>query len=354
MISYIREYKFGDKEKIFELIREVPINNVWGIPISFMIHKTWDWLFLNNPLNPDGSAHILVSEINSNIIGFIGNIFVDLKVDNKIIKARWGWNFITHPRHRNRGIRLFKMYLDMLSFPCFGFPGRRAVVLEAKLGVHKITSIYRQIRILNMKVFLQNKLTNRTISYLGGLIWDIISKACFKTPYPDKNISVTEIASFDDRFNKFWQEVSIDYPIIIVRNQRYLNWRFIEAPFKYHIFTAIKDDNILGYIVLRQEERNGLKRGYIVDILTKANDIKTLNALISKAVSYFKENKCDVAECLVLTNKKAYQKALTKQCFMIKRFIGYFVGYSKDEEVLSLIKNPDNWFITASDPDLDV
>jgi hypothetical protein len=109
----------------------------------------------------------------------------------------------------------------------------------------------------------------------------------------------------------------------------------------------------LGYIVLRQAKKECVERGYIIDILVKANDRKTLEALISKAVLYFKENKCDLAECLMFTNKKSYYKALKRYGFLIKRLRAYFGGYTKDGELLQKIKNPHNWFITYADPDLE-
>jgi hypothetical protein len=344
----IREYQPQDKDKVISLIKDV-----WSEYRANRVRKVWDWLFLNNPFNPKDCSCVLVEEFQSQVIGIFCNIFVDLKIGNNIIKARWGCKFITHPKHRGKGVRLFRQALKIPYYPALGFPNKRTLFLEIKLGVHKIGDIYNYIRILDMECYLQKKIKNRFIAYLGREIWNLISRSFFTIHSSNKDISITEISLFDDRFNKFWQDVSIDYPIIVVRNQKYLNWRFIESPLKYYTFTASKHNSILGYIVLTIQEKNGLRKGFIVDILTKANDKKTLNALILKAVSYFKENKCDIAECLVFTNREIYHRALKRFGFLIKRLVVYFDGYTIDEKEKFFIKNSDNWFITASDSDLE-
>ena len=83
-------------------------------------------------------------------------------------------------------------------------------------------------------------------------------------------------------------------------------------------------------------------------------DGKTLKTLLVKAITYFKENRCVVAETPLLTSRKIYYKALCRFGFLIKRFRIYFDGYAKDEQLFARIKDPDNWFITAADPDLDI
>jgi len=350
MGSYvIREYKTEDKEKVFGLIKTNFID------IYDKIYTIWDWLFLNNPFNPNGSAHILVSELNSEIIGLICHIFVDLKINNKITKARWGCIFVVHPKYRGKGIMLFKKSMEIPYYPYLGFPDKRTLILETKLGTSYFGFIYNQICILDMKIFLQNKLKNKFLSYLGGTTWSLIYKVLFTRKIYTKDVFITQIESFDKRFDKFWEDICSYYPIIVVRNQKYLNWRFIESPFKYYIFTANKNNHLLGYLILRIKEKRGIKRGYIVDILANPNDRVTINLLISKAVSFFKENKYITAECLLLANKVSYYyKALKRYGFLIKKSKVYFDGYSKDKEELDFIKNLDNWFITASDPDLEI
>jgi len=345
----IREYKPGDKEKIFELI-----NFVWGSYNAEVVKSVWDWLFLNNPFRPEGPPYILVVENNSDIVGLVCNIFVDLKIDNKVTKARWGCNFMTHPQHRGEGLMLSKMQLDIPILPWFGFSSQKILPLETKLGGHRITSIYSQICILDMKAFLQNKYKNRFIACLGGVSWNLVSKICFTRRVPNRSISITEITYFDDRFNEFWEEISKDYPVIVVRNQKYLNWRFITTPFKYHIFTATKDRRISGYIALRQTERDGLNKGLIVDILARPYDKETINALIAKAIVYFRINRCKIVECLFLADKSVYYGLLKRNGFLIKRLRDCFVRYSKDDVESAPIKNPNNWFVTASDPDLEI
>ena len=76
--------------------------------------------------------------------------------------------------------------------------------------------------------------------------------------------------------------------------------------------------------------------------------------MVSKAAEYFKDNKCITAECLIATNKKTYRKVLRRYGFVFKRVRNYFAVHGIDNKRLTFLKNINNWFITDSDPDLEI
>jgi hypothetical protein len=306
-------------------------------------------------LNPDEAPHVLVSELDSKIVGFYCDIFINLKIKDIIVRGRWGGNFVIAPQHRGKGIRLFKKSLDFPVYPLCGFPNQRAFLFEQRVGTTYIAKVYSLLRIINAYQFLNRFLKNRYISYLISIPFTLALRLLFtpKIPLNNPGIKFEEITYFDERFDKLWDEASKDYNIIVVRNSRYLNWRFTESPVTYKIFSASEDNRILGYIVLRFTEKFGVKVGQVVDIFCHSQDHRTICCLLDKAICLFEENKCALAECLILTDKKAYLKALSSRGFWFKKQKAYFNFYTPDKEQAAYLSNSKNWFITNSDPDLD-
>ncbi len=352
MDSYIiRKYKPEDKERMLELVK-----NARGEHIAAITRKTWDWLFLNNPFIPPEEMAVFVMELDSRIIGLSCAIFIDLKIDNKIHKVRWVCNNILHPQYRDieKAAKIYFEYTDGAPYPFFGFIIKEVLPLTSKFGMYKIGTLHTLTSVLDMRIFLQQKIRNRFITRLTGVIWNIILAIYSIKAMPSKDTIASEILCFDERFDKFWNEVKDEYPIIIARDRKYLNWRFIESPFKYHIFITTANNNISGYIVVRLIEKGELKIGCIVDILNKTNDKKSTNLLIDKAISYFKENGCHTVRCTIFTDMRTHRNALRRHGILFKNFLDYFVVYAEEKELLSNLKKHENWFITASDPDLEI
>lgn len=348
-ITRIRSYAEADRQSVYSLIEESKeikdsVQRIKGL---------WDWLFKDNPFVPKGATTALVSEACGKIVGLVCSIYIPLKIGDAVFTARWGSNFMTLPRHRQAGIRLLKKAYDLGYYPYCAFANMRAAALEVKLGAHKVKNISSFVCVLHMGNLLRYKLDNRCIAFAGRIFWLFIQLFLLKRKPRMGEVTISQIDSFEDKFDTFWEKVSADYPVIVVRNQEYLNWRFVRTPLKYVIFVAKRKESILGYIVLRHLERNSLRRGYIVDMLTKADDKETIDALIFRAVSFFKENKCDMAECFILTSKRSHSWSLRRNGFIFKKVRSYFCTYSKDEKSRAIITNPGNWYITASDPDFE-
>ena len=350
------EYTPADKEKVFELIKEI-----LGECVASISLKAWDWLFINNPFIPEGTNVIFAEKDKERPVSLYAKIFVDLKIDDEIHTARWTCYHMVHPKYRSTK-RVSMAYLDFASthyasfcFVISAFAVKKVLAMARKRpGVVAAGYIFNFIRVLNANELFRKKIKNKFISYIGGKTWDTISKIFWPLKNFYCNISVSEIAYFDERFNKFWQKVCGDYKVIVARTQKYLNWRFIESPFKYRIFAATKNSELSGYIALSISTKGNFKKGLIVDLLAGPDDEATINALIKTALFYFKENECHLAMCILSTDKASYRDALKRNGLIIKRPRIYLGVYSGNKEQLSVLKNLSNWFITGSDPDLDI
>jgi len=79
------------------------------------------------------------------------------------------------------------------------------------------------------------------------------------------------LTRFDSRFDRFWQRIRDDYPIMLVRDATYLNWRYVDAPGVTYERLALEETTsgeIEGFAVLRTTLRGDRIRGRICDLVT--------------------------------------------------------------------------------------
>ncbi len=348
-MAYLTKEHINEQEEAIFALRDI----VWGKEKSDIFKTIWGWLFKNNPFKPHNLSCILALNNSAGLVAYNLYIFAPLKIYNETIIARWSGDIAVHPLHKGEGLKILAKSLDVPCYPCIAFPNNKGMAFSRLIKAKNIY-IKSRICILDMPGTLRIKLKNKFISYFLGHAYNLFIACWPRIKTEAKDITIENIVYFDDRFDKFWQAVSCDYPIIITRTQKYLNWRFAEGPFKYRILAATRNGNISGYVVLRISEKGALKKGLIVDIFAGANDEKCLDKLLQAALSYFKENKCHAAGCMLLTNKKAYYRALRRNGILIPWSGSYFAGYGKDEKQTAAITKWDDWFLTLSDSDIEL
>ena len=347
----VRPYKDADYKEVLKLVRDV-----WGLRDEALIRKTWDWFFRDNPFRPPEAPYCLVLEKNKELIGIHFYIYLNLKLQKETRISRWGAHLISHPKHRGEIARLFR---GSLRLPYYPFIGSSSTGIADFL--HKVTkwsgliigTIYYRKSVLEMKQFLRDKLKNKFISIFFGGIYNFIF-ANYLRIIKHPGLTVSRISIFDDKFDGLWQDASRDYSILVVRDKDYLNWRFINTPIEYRVYSSVKEGKLSGYIVLKVEEVDNVIKGKVAELFVKSDDTASAEALLLEAMRYFIQCKCVTAECLMHSSKKSYQSSLTKLGFFIKRAQKKFIGYAQDKVLSEEIGDFNSWFISAADPDVEL
>jgi GNAT superfamily N-acetyltransferase len=294
-------------------------------------------------------------ECGNKIIGLICNIYEDIKLKDAAIKARCGFNFGVHPRYRGWGVGLFKRYLQFYPQPLFAFSAGKVSLMEEKILRHKaiVGIVHSRLLILNMKKIIQAKTKSKLLAVLAGIIWKQLLRLLLARRPDHVGLAVKEMDSFDQRADNFWQEVSPGYGNLVIRNKEYLNWRFVRAPFRYKIFGAQDQGLFAGYIVLRVTPKKGFLSGVIVDLFTRAEDGRTMVALICRAVDYFVGQGVDFIEYRGLLKRGLLLDILKKKGFFFRIYLRDFLVHALDAKTLSKMLDDKAWFITGSEIDVD-
>jgi len=192
------------------------------------------------------------------------------------------------------------------------------------------------------------KYLSRALGFMGNQLIKIQYGRGVSIP---EEFNLYEVKYFDQRFDEFWHEEAKNYEIIVIRDSKYLNWRYIENPEAYYTIFAIEENkSIKGFIVLRCIEKE-IKRGHIVDILAASGREEIVNLLLLKAMGYFIKEKTQIVSCWTSEQFPVYQSLIS-------------MGFARRETPHDLIVrsfNPDmpneyltdktKWYITMGDSD---
>lgn len=350
----VRAYEEGAENELFELEKAV-----WGekVPNKERWMEGWKWMYIDNPA---GASIIWLAWHDGVLVGQYPLVMETIKIGEEIVMGAQIADTMTHPEYRRQGMAfaLGEKALSQLrkeGGSCvIGFPTTQAYKLHMKSGWLDICAFQIMVKPLNLNSILRSYLpSNKFLLKISTGIGSLILKMLISNEKPPKadELIITKISYFDNRFDDFWKKVSNDYNIIVVRNKKYLNWRYVDVPTAdYSIYVAERKGEICGYVVLGYYKRGDLMLGCIYDIITPLNQEDVLHCLISKAIDHFKDEKVD---CVFyeMVGPKIYRKIFLKNGFIPyfwskSRFIAYNASYNISQMFL---KNPKNWFVQLGD-----
>jgi GNAT superfamily N-acetyltransferase len=276
-------------------------------------------------------------------------------------------NVATAAEWRGRGV--FSALLDQVSAVSgeeglaftFAFPNRASHPSFIKRASYTdVGSVPLLLRPLNPQRLVRKKTGNRAlarIASVAGLIWRPLPA---RPPDEAPDVEITPVESFDDSFTAFWERIKRRFPVMVVRDAAYLNWRFVEVPIRrYARFAARSHGEVRGYIVLRVAPVSRFDAGLIVDLVVEPGELGLAagRRLIDQAYSYFRDYDLDLLGSLALPHTEEFRllraggfwvcpKPLEPQPFrLVARSYGSEAG--RGAPALDI----KNWFITMGDYD---
>jgi len=352
----MRPYQEGDELAIVKLYRLI-----FGEELDI---QDWKWHYIDNPV---GLITITLAEDENGLVGQYALRPVRMKIGNTTRIAAFSMDTMVHPDYRGQGM-FVKLAMHLYeeaarqSIPLiYGFGNENSHHgLVARLDwVDLCKRVPLFVKPLNMRRILSTKVGSRFLAAVGGWVgqggWTLLCPIK-RSELPD-GCTIQQVASFDERVDRLWEQASSAFNIILVRDYRYLDWRYVKKPGdSYIIFTLERAGDILGYVVLKSIERYGLQLGFVVDLLTVPQQPDISSYLVSKAVEYFVELRKDVIGCLML-RQSPYAQALKANGFLFvptrlhpeEMYLG--VRCNSEDYLAEFITNPSNWYVTWGDHD---
>lgn len=358
----VRMYQKGD---------EIGYNKLMNLvfPGSRQDLRRWRWEFKENPF---GFLEVF-AECGQHIVGHMGLTFVDVKIGDKIVKGAQAVDLAVHPRFRRQG-----MFLEMgktlmerarkegVPFS-YGVPNEPAYHGHLKYGWSYAGEIPVLVNFLTLQGLLKLFLARMRLSLMSGKFKQFISFAkslaglipSFLSAQHEhlnpENLQIRLVLSFDTRIDDLWKDVSKDYKLAVVREKKYLNWRYVEKPdSNYVLYLAEKDHRPEGYMVLSISKPHPLKprAGYIVDIFARSKMV--FDGLIRSAIEYFHQEKADLIITWMMKYHLPY-RCLVKHGFILDTLrTGILICFinTPSLELRKLYnKSRKRWYFTMGDSD---
>ncbi len=246
----IRLYRNGDEHGIIKLFKEI-----FGREMSL---EEWRWKYTGKDFLKVYCS-LAVNE-NNEVIAHYGGMPQYMVHKGKEIYGMAIGDVMVHPKYR--GTKLFKKISELLPVISaqdgfilgYGFPNERAMKLPEKLGIYeKVEDVYESTKEVR---FASNHL--RFIYKLFPLSYD------------------------DNRIDILWGTLKDSIKISLIRDRKYLRWRYQKHPlFNYELWGIKKrwQQELSGFAVIRKDGENLL----LIDFLCP---IGQLAALVQKIENY--------------------------------------------------------------------
>jgi GNAT superfamily N-acetyltransferase len=341
----LRVYREGDEEQILALR---------GIVLSGPKDKQWwQWMYRDGPLSP---AVIMLAEANQKIIGQTAFIFVPIKIKDQITQGGHGIDLMVHPDYRRQGIFIAlhkaanEYTKNIYRSIAYGTPNDQSRPgFVNRLNAMEICEVPILLKVIDWGNLLKSRYKIPVfIGKLLGYVWESITSRA--SPPKNAEIEVEEVFSFDERINQFWEKASKLKNIMIAKDMKYLNWRYIAKPGKeYKILIAQKHQEIAGYIVLKLKK--GIPyNGYIVDLLTLPSEDTAATMLITRAVQSLKEDGAATISCWMLEDTPYYR--ILRKLGFVRRTGPLLCSRVIDTNIpKEFVTNPANWYYVMGDDD---
>lgn len=301
----------------------------------------WDWQFNQSPF--DKPFHPVVLEHAGRLVGFNGVMPVLLCYQGHLQDATWSCDFYVDAAWRGKGLgRKLKEVLIADSPPLvmsFGISNHAAPVLlhlgwQSSPEVFNFRSIRTTLRSLSLRTLL-----------LSSLQWFNRQRGrWFAAGEAEQPLQLALSATLPaiDELDQCWVQVAPGYQKVVVRNGRYLQWKYQQHPLARYTFVIARDsaDQLAGLLVVRRYQ-DTLR---LIDYLGPAQDYGLKRQLLQKVCLAYP----DITQCILTTSDAEWGQVAQDAGFFRARSQPRFYVRS---DIPGDVNCERGWFLMAGDSD---
>lgn len=263
----IRAYRPGDEQGLLAGYNKVFPTADGSIKPRSMAH--WQWKFLDNPT---GLVHIAVAEHQeAGIVGCYVTLPYRIWIEQKPAIAGQVVDLFVLPEFRRVGPRpgLF-VNVGLKQYELFKIPGE---------GKNEFTFGWP---VPNWRI------GQRYLNYENIRDWDFLFRELHAAPprAVPQELEVREVARFGTDVDALWEQQKTSMGLAIVRDARYLNWRYADAhDASYRLYECRERSTgrLRGISVYTQNDFLFPRTAFLVDWLLPADDDDAMVAMVANA-----------------------------------------------------------------------
>jgi hypothetical protein len=354
----IRRYRPGDETRIIDLF-ERTFGRTMG-PSESARH--WEWEFRDRP---GAQIAILLAESGGKLAAQYAVVPLTLRIDGRDCAAALSLDTATASEFRGRGLfpklatQLYSELAEENFAAVFGFPNRQsAPSFFTKLGWLELAPfplLFKPLR-GGVRKWLESKgATGRLVSPVAEAASALIRRAPRRIP---PTLVFEEVRRFPDDSDELWERASAGKRCVVVRDRRYLDWRYVQRPeSEYRIHVVRESGRLVGMVVTLVRDRHTLRGGFLMDLLCEESRPDVARALVSRAEVAMAGSGAQVLSALMYPGGVGHRALRGAAFFPVPRRvfpqeIHFGVRALAPGTNADVLREPSNWYITWGDSDI--
>ena len=321
----VRVCRDGDEAAIVPFLEA---NMGWPATSTAVDHiEHWRWKFLSNPL---GFHLVCVALHDGKVVSHSASMPVRMKIGDHTVIASQGVDLCTHPDFRGAGLigrtmacrnqmkDVHKVDLD------FGFPNSASYKLSVtKQGFRDLGIVMLQHRYIIDGAQFFRKVRYGSIKRFGHSSYQVLRRSLGPRIDVGGGITMGSEADLGNEFDELFERASGSFDMIIVRDSGYLRWRYCDPRAGDFVVRTVRNKGRLaGYMVMREEIKDGSRFLNIVDCLADPRSPNAVTLLLKDCISMAKSMDIETVLCC-LPEGHPYGKRMTEIGFLSQvRFTG--------------------------------
>lgn len=303
----IRPGTDADRPQILARMEEV-----FGAGPARRAEHLWDWQWHQDPRLPSPGYRGVVADWDGRLIGVLSTIPAGLHIRGEPVQAWWFVDVLVHwgltrqalREHRRSAAQGSADLSQGIAAAFFDHPAAGPIQLGKHIADSMMTIAERvgfvpqpETGTLHRRVSTRHSLARILGRPLGDLFGAVADLALGPIPRPRLPVRLHE-GPCDARFDNLWETLKGAYPAICRRDSALLDWRYHRHPDgDYRMLTLDSAEGLRGYGVIKVLERDGRRRGKIVDLLTAPQDQEAQQTLVAAALRELRRERVERVEC---------------------------------------------------------
>ncbi len=354
----VRRYRPGDEGQIIDLFERTFGRSMGPTESS----RHWEWEFRGNP---SGKLAILLAESGGRLAAQYAVLPLAVQIDGRAREAALSLDTATDASFRGRGLfprlarQLYSELGDQGYAAVFGFPNEQSAPSFFKkldwVELAPFPLLLKPLRGAVSRLMRSRGAPGRAVAPLAEGVAALWRRGPRAIP---RGLGVEEVRAFPSETDQLWERAGRGKRISVVRDQHYLNWRYVARPEStYRIHLVRETGRLVGTLVTLVEDRHSLRSGFLMDMVCEESRADVAAALVSLAERVMARDGPQVLSALMYPGTIAYRELRAAGFFPVPRRLFpqqiYFgvraLSAGIDEHVLH---ERSNWYITWGDADL--
>jgi hypothetical protein len=284
MTGEIGPWSAADAEPLFDIYRRI-----FGDQKAEARRSSWVWQYEDNPESPQQPV-VWVARRNGRAVGQVGSMPVCMWWGDREIRASWGLDYFVAPEAEGLGdsITLMRAWMQRVDLALVLGLAPTSYLICKRLGFRDLGYVPLFQAVLDPAAIVRR----RWGGVAGAVAAPFSSASMWVVRRRRGQISgdpeVAPAGEIGAEYDELWQRARAGFAMCVRRDAAFVRWRYRRAPNKrYDILEARRSGELVGFVVSREEDYQGIRLGWIVDLFAARGDGVTRDALIASVMSAF-------------------------------------------------------------------